>query len=681
MPENPEAPEPSVFSQLSRVQVPERLLVCLGPYPLSLRLVRAAHRIATAQGAEWFALYVETPDHERLPAASRELVSQALHLASQLGARVVRVSGFRIGQEVLTFARENRITRIILGKPQKGVWRRLLGGTLVEYLIRHSGPLDVLVISGEEEESEKTIARQPVRSRLWLSLRGYFLAASGVVACTGMTALLFPYLTFTSLVMLYLLTVVVISAFLNRGPAVFSAGASVLVFGFIFVPEYWSYRIANPEYGITLLVMLLVSILISELTGRIRYQAKVARRQERQTAALYDMNQRLSAADSLDRLLGAAVEQIARVFAGQVSILLAEPEGVLKVAAGSPLPEDVRESLVARWVYRYGHTAGAGTATLSAVSGIYVPLVASQRPVGVLRWEPPHPEEILASETLPLLEALARQLGLALERDKLSREANEARLAIEAERMRSTLLSSVSHDLKTPLTVIAGAASSLLEGREVLDSATQTELAQTIYEEAKRLDRLVSNLLEMSRLQSGQVQLKKEWHILEEVLGSALNQLEAQLSDRQVKIDLPSHLPLVNIDALLIERVFFNLLDNALKHTPSGNPVEIRGWVEDQNVVLEVADRGPGLPEKGVERLFEKFYQATPKSGRGVGLGLSICKSIVEIHGGRLWGGNRPGGGAFFRFTLPLEEGAPSLPLDLQETADPKDHEAPDPSH
>ena len=681
MPETTQAEGWSPLSPESGRVGPERLLVCLGPYPLSLRLVRAAHRLAAAQGLEWFALYVETPEHERLPAAPREVVSQALRLASHLGARVVRVSGFRIGQEILHFARENQITKIMLGKPQKGVWRRLVGGTLVEFLIRHSGPLDVLVVSGDEEESGGEIPPPPVKTRFWVALRGYLLASLGVAGCTGLAALLFPYLTFTSLVMLYLLTVVVISSFLNRGPAIFSVCASVTVFGFIFVPEYWSFKIANPEYALTLLVMLLVSMLISELTGRIRYQAKVARRQERQTAALYDMSQRLAAADNLEMLLQTAVEHIARIFQGQASILLAETDDRLRVAAGPPLPEDVREGMVARWVYRYGHTAGAGTGTLSAVRGIYVPLLALQRPAGVLRLELPQPHAPQTADTLPLLEAMARQLGLALEREKLRREARDTHLAMEAERMRNTLLSSVSHDLKTPLTVIAGAASSLLEGQEVLDHAAKTELAQTIYEEAKRLDRLVLNLLEMSRLQSGQVKLHKEWHMLEEVLGSALHQLEPQLQGRQVKIDLPADLPLVNIDALLIERVFINLLDNALKYTPPGTPLEISGHLEDRQVVLEVADRGPGFPPEAATRLFEKFYQAAPQTARGVGLGLSICQAIVEIHGGRIWGGNRPEGGAFFRFTLPLEEGAPQLPPDLQDTEELQNHEAPDPSH
>jgi two-component system sensor histidine kinase KdpD len=254
-------------------------------------------------------------------------------------------------------------------------------------------------------------------------------------------------------------------------------------------------------------------------------------------------------------------------------------------------------------------------------------------------------------------------------------------LEIEAERMRNTLLSSVSHDLKTPLTVIAGSASTLLEGTTGLEEATKRELAQTIYDEAQRLDRLVRNLLEMSRLQSGLVTLHKEWHVLEEVLGSALNQMETQLQGRPLKIDVAPDLPLLNLDALLIERVFINLLDNALKYTPQGTPLEITGHPAGQEVVLEVADRGPGLPPEDMPRLFQKFYQAAPGGKRGVGLGLSICRSIVEIHGGRIWAGNRPDGGAVFSFTLPLEEGAPDLGEELPNLEETQDHETPHPSH
>ena len=572
----------------------ERLLVCLSPSPFSLPLIRATHRIAEAQGAKWFALYVETPSHTRLSPKDQELVSQALYLAAKLGGHPVKVSGFRIGDEILAFARDNRVSKIFVGKPFERRWRRFLGLSLVDHLIWNCGPIDIFVISGEGEEAVLAGAKRlKPRPRLW----EYLLAAAGVALCTGLGFLLFPYLALTNLAMIYLLTVVIISSFLSRGPAIFSSLFSVAAFAFFFVPEYYSFAVANTEYAITLVVMLLVSLLVSGLTTRVRHQARVSRQQERQTAALYEMSQNLTAINSLEELLEVAAEQIDQIFDSRVTILMPDPEEKLHILAGHPFSDDdVREGMVAKWVFRHGHLAGAGTDTLPAVKGIYLPLIASQHVIGVLRLETTQPDRIIEADSLRLLEALATQLTLAIERENLSRQAQVARFQIEAEQMRNALLSSVSHDLRTPLTVIAGSASSLLEGEKNLDAVTKHELTQGIYEEAKRLDRLVHNLLEMSRLQSGEVKINMEWYVLEEVIGCALAQLDSQLQDHPVSISLPTDLPLVQIDALLLERVVINLLENAMKYTPPGTPVEISGRIQDKEILVTVADRGPGLP-------------------------------------------------------------------------------------
>jgi two-component system sensor histidine kinase KdpD len=507
------------------------------------------------------------------------------------------------------------------------------------------------------------------------------LAVSGVSLCTGLGFILFPYLTLTNLAMIYLLTVVIIASFLARGPAIFSSFFSVAAFAFFFVPEYYSFAVANTEHAITLIVMLLVSILVSGLTARVRHQARVSREQERQTAALYEISQNLTAINSLEELLQVAAEQISRTFKSHATILMPDASGVLQRRAGHPMAtDDVREGMVAKWVFKHGHLAGAGTGTLTEVKGIYLPLTASHHVIGVLRLETSKPERILAADSLRLLEALGTQVALAIEREDLSAQAQSARFEIEAERMRNILLSSVSHDLRTPLTVIAGAASSLLEGEQSLDPPTKQELAQSIYEEAKRLDRLVYNLLEMSRLQSGEVKFNKEWHVLEEVIGCALAQLDTQLHDHPVTISLPPDLPLIQIDGLLLERVLINLLENSMKYTPKGTPLEISARVRDRELLVAIADRGPGLPAGAEERIFEKFYQAAPGSARGAGLGLTICRSIIEFHGGRIWAANGPEGGAVFSFTIPLVEGAPlldkTLPEMEQDMTDESDHPA-----
>lgn len=636
---------------------PENWLVCVSPSPLSHTLIRAIHRLAEAQQARWFALYVETPAHARLPVADQERVSQNLRLASQLGAQVVRTSGFRIGDEILAFARERQVSKIFVGKPYQQRWRRYFGASLVGYLIWNCGPIDIYAISGEPGGAKPVKTPRPKPRPQWIS---YALAVAGVALCTALAFALFPYLTLSSVTMMYLFTVVIIASSLGRGPAILSSFFSVVLTHYFFVPEYFSFAIANTEYAITLVVMLVVSTLISGLTARTRYQATVARQQERQAAALYEMSQNLTARYSLDGLMWEATEQISRIFQGQVAILLPDPDGLLILRAGDPIIEyDVREKIVAGWVFRHGHLAGVGTETLPKVKGIYLPMKSSRQVIGVLRLELDSPERQMDSESLRLLEALANQVALAIEREELVTRAQEVQIQMEAEKMRNILLSTVSHDLRTPLTVIAGAASSLLEGENCLDGATKHEFTQTIYEEARRLDRVVHNLLEMSRLQSGEFKLQAEWHVLEEVIGCALAQLDSQLHDRPVNITLPDDLPLVKIDALLMERVFVNLLENAAKHTPAGTPIDIACCLEGKNLQVEVADRGPGLPPGQEEKIFEKFYQVWPGRTRGAGLGLTICRSVIEAHGGRIWAANRPGGGAAFHFTLPLEEESP----------------------
>jgi two-component system sensor histidine kinase KdpD len=643
----------------------ERLLVCVNPSPFSLPLIRATQRLAEAQGAKWFALYVETPSLTRVSRENQKMLAQALHLASKLGGQIVKVSGFRTGDEILAFARENQVSKIFVGKPRKRRWRWFLGTSLVDHLIWHCGSIDIFVISGEEEAAVP-LKTKAIKTKRWLW--DYLLAAGGVGLCTGLAFMLFPYLALTPLAMIFLLTVVIISSSLAQGPAIFSSLLSVAAFAFFFVPEYYSLKVPSTEYAITLIVMLVVSFMVSGLMARVRQQARVSRQQERQTAALYEMSQNLAAINSLAELLEGAVEQIAKIFDSRVTILMADSEGELQIRAGHSFPEDdVREGIVAKWVFRHGHLAGAGTETLPEVKGLYLPLIASQNVIGVLRLETNQPGRLLDADSLRLLEALGTQAALAIERENLSHQAQKARSQIEAEQMRNALLSSVSHDLRTPLTVIAGSASSLLEGEKHLDAGIKHELAQTIYEEAKRLDRLVHNLLEMSRLQSGEVKINLEWHVLEEVIGCALAQLEGQLPSHPVSVGLPADLPLVQIDALLLERVVINLVENAMKYTPPGTPVEISARIQACELLVTVADKGDGLPAGQEERIFEKFYQVAPGSARGAGLGLTICKSIIEAHGGRIWAANRPGGGAVFSFTIPCGEGEPLLVKKLAE--------------
>jgi two-component system sensor histidine kinase KdpD len=494
-----------------------------------------------------------------------------------------------------------------------------------------------------------------------------YLRALGVVAlCTAVAWAMWPYFAPANLIMVYLLGTILAAARFGRGPGILASVLSVAAFDFFFVPPPLTFVVSDTEYLVTFAVMLVVAIVISTLTARTRAQAEAARHREGRTAALYRMTGDLVSRRVVDDLLEATVRHVAEVFGSAVAVFVPDAEGRPTRRAGQlGAAESANEQAVIRWVQEHGQMAGRGSATLPGAQALYVPLVASRGSVGVLGIALPSGDGPVAPEQLHLLETFAAQTALAIERVALAEEAQQARLRSETERLRSSLLSAVSHDLRTPLAAITGSASTLVEGGDALDPGTRRELAQGIQDEADRLNRLVHNLLDMTRLESGGVQARKDWHSVEEVVGSALGRMEHALGERRVAIDLPADLPLVPLDPLLIEQALLNLLDNAIKYTPPDAPIEIVGAVDDGAVRVLVADRGPGFLPDEVERVFDKFYRGGAAAGRsGAGLGLPIVRGIVEAHGGRVVAENRPGGGALFRITLPLGEAPPKVPVD-----------------
>ena len=395
---------------------------------------------------------------------------------------------------------------------------------------------------------------------------------------------------------------------------------------------------------------------------RIRAQADAARDRERRTAALYAMSRELANTRGVDGLLAIAIQHIVEVFPAEVAVLLPDATGRLGAQSvpAATLRVDTTEQAVAQWVFEHKELAGLGTSTLPGAAALYVPLIGSRGAVGVLGVKPAEAHDFDSPEQLHLLETFANQTALAIERAVLAEEAQAAQLRVEGERLRNSLLSSVSHDLRTPLAVITGSASTLLESGGALEATVQRDLLQTIREEAERLNRLVHNLLEMTRLETG-VEVRKEWHSLEELIGAALARLELALRDRSVHTDVAKDLPLIPMDDVLVEQVLINLLENAVKYTPAGTAIDVRAWAEDDQVMVEVADRGPGLAAGDESRIFEKFYRGAAPDSRGAGLGLAICRAIVEAHGGRIWAQNRPDGGAVFRFSLPVDGTPPRL--------------------
>ncbi len=643
----------------------ERLLVCVGPSPSSMRLVRTTKRIADRLGAKWIAACVETPAQLRLPPEARDRVAQTLRLAEQLGAETITLTGERMSEAILAFARARNVTKIIAGKPTRSLWKRILIGSIVDALVEGSGDADVYVIGGEQESvSPATPVRRPAVGTDWLA---YGRAMAMVAVATGVAWLMFPFLDLANVVMAYLLGIVAVAMRHGRGPSLLASMLSVAAFDFFFVPPYFTFAVSDVRYLFTFAVMLIVGLVISGLTVRIRSQASVAHEREQRTAALYGMSRELASTPGVDALLTIALRHIAEVFRGEVLVLLPDDTGRLGPQGERPHQFDLNpnELAVAQWVFEHRQAAGLGTATLPGAAALYVPLVASRGPLGVLGFRPADGHPLATPEQLHQLETFVNQIALAVERARLADEAQDARVHIETERLRNSLLTSVSHDLRTPLATITGAATTMLESGTRLNSSTQQDLLESIREEADRLNRLVQNLLEMTRLESGSLKLRRDWHPLEEVVGAALRRLAASLGTRRISVSIPPDLPVVAIDDVLIEQVFVNLLDNAVKYTPPNSALRILATAMDQNVTVEVADHGPGLPKGQEHRVFEKFYRVASGGQRGAGLGLAICRGIIEAHGGHIWAHNLPEGGVAFLFTLPLSETPPaSLPAD-----------------
>jgi two-component system sensor histidine kinase KdpD len=656
-----------------------RLLVGISSGPSAAQLVRAARRLSSGLRAEWIVAYVETPSGLRRPERERDQVVHALRLAESLGAETATLSGPSAAEELLAYARQRNISKIIIGKPERPRWSDVIFGSVTDELIRKSGLIDVYIISADFEDtaSGRAAAFQvtpPGQSYLW---------APVAVALSSAIALLFDSnrIGEANLIMVYLLGVLAVALRAGRGPSALAAVLSVLCFNFFFVEPRLTFAVTDTRYLITFSVMLIVGFVVGTLTVRFRQQAEVARARERRTAALYALSRELAGARGLENLLGAAVSHLNEVFGSQVVVLLPTASGRLQpwgqVTGWSRILEarqlympSLSEQAVAQWVYDHSEMAGLGTNTLPSAEAIYLPLAGSQRTVGVLGVRPRQSRQLWAPEQMRLLETFVSQTAIAIERAMLAEETQHAQITAETERMRAALLSSVSHDLRTPLATITGANSSLVHSYASLDDATRIELAQTALHEAERLNHLVGNLLDMTRLEAGAIQVQKEWQPLEEVVGAALARLEstpddaAALSAHPLTVELPADLPLVPLDGVLIEQVLINLLDNALKHTPPGTPIIVRAWSNPGEMIVEIADRGPGLPPGTERQVFDKFYQGRPAaSGRGgVGLGLAICRGMVEAHGGRIWAGAADGGGALFRFTLPLGGRPPQVP-------------------
>ncbi len=640
----------------------ERILVCVSSSPLSSRLVRAARRMADRRRAEWIGVYIETPRHYRLSDADRDRVAQTLRLAEQLGGEAVTVTAQDVVEELIRYARSRNVTEIIIGKSRRSRWSELWRGSLVHDVIRKSGDIDVYVITGEDEPLPRTLP-SPTLQRPAIS--PYLWSAGTVCVAAAVAKFLELFLSLADLSLVFLTGVLFSAITWGLKPSIVASVVSVLAYNFFFVPPVYTFTIASPQDFLTLLVFLIVAVLTSHLTARVREQAEAAKRRESSTAALYALSRQIAGAAEIDDVLRAIVTQVAHILRARVAVLLPEA-GQLVFKAGYPSDMFLTEAerAAATWAWQHNQPAGRGSDTLPGTEWLYLPLRTAQGTVGILGLQFEAPEAAISPDQRHLLEALAGQAAVAIERTRLVREMERARLLTETERLRDALLSSVSHDLRTPLVSIIGAATSLLTYGATYDEATRRDLLSTIQEEAERLNRFVGNLLDMMRLDAGKLELKREWVEIGDVIGTALGWLNRQLSQHQLVVEVGPGLPMVWLDFVLIEHVFVNLLENAAKYSPPGSTIRVEAHCDPHAVVVEVADEGVGVPPADLERIFDKFYriQRGDRQGAGTGLGLSICRGIIEAHGGHISARSPANGkGTVFTLTFPLEKEPPAI--------------------
>ncbi len=627
----------------------ERILLCVGPAPSSARLIRAAHRIAAGLRAPWFAACVSSPVNALNDEDARR-IEEHLAFAESLGGEVVRLEGPSVAKELLQWARAHNVTRLLLGKPTHTRLRDRLKGSLVDAVVRGSGDIDVLVISGDEE-TERRDKPAPRERTPWWSYAG---SLATVALTTGLAFVLHRFANIPDPESLFLAGIMVVAAFFGRGPSLLAAGLSVAAYDVFFVPPYYTFAVADGRYVLTFALMFGVGVVISALTGRLRHQEAAARAREMTTRALLSLTRELAGANDVDGIARLLERHLVDACGGSAETLLLE-DGRLRASPSL----SANERGVAEWTHEHQREAGLGTETFAGSTVRATPLGHGS---GVLLWRPP--DEDVVSARRGLVDGFAKQAGLALDRLRFSENARASALKARTEELRSSLLSAVSHDLRTPLAVVTGAATTLRDDT-ALDEATKAQLLDTIADEAERLERLVRNLLDMTRVQSGALRVQKEWVPVDELVGSARTRLAKQLEGRDVQ--LSAELESLQVDPVLFEQVLFNLLDNAGKYTPAKSPLEIAVTRAHNGARVTISDRGPGVTHADAERLFDKFFRGEQQNVPGAGLGLAICRGIVEAHGGQIHVEARAGGGASFVIDLPLDGEPPAVPEENDE--------------
>lgn len=644
----------------------DRVLVAVDEHPRGASLVRFARRQADRLRCPWAALHVETSRSANLGDADKDRLAATMRLAEQLGGEAITIPGQSVAEDIVRHASTHNFTHIVVGKPSKSRWRELFEGSVTHDLIRQAGNISVHVTSGTEQDAAlasqgvKT-AQQGRRFDPW----PYLTAGLHVVGALVVGFLLDQFLDVQSITLVFLMAVLTSAVTLGLWPALFASVLSAFAYNFFFLPPLYTLTIADPESVVALVFFLIVAVIASNLTGRVQRQAAAARERARMTEDLYLFSKKLAGTGTLDDVLWATAFQIASMLKVRVVLLLPE-DGSIAVKAGYP-PDDTlvdADIAAAKWAWEHNRAAGRGADTLPGAKRLYLPLRTGRMAVGVVGLDNDRQGPILTPEQQRLFDALADQAAVAIERIQLVADVDRAKLAVEADRLRSALLTSISHDLKTPLAGIMGAAGTLREFGGALPEEGRAELVSTVVDESERLNRFIANLLDMTKIESGAMEPNYALHYPGDIVGSALRRAAKITARHRTEVDMPADLPMLKVDPVLFEQVLFNLLDNAAKYAPEASLIRIRGWSDHGSVVVQVMDEGPGIPQADLERIFDTFYRVRKGDHvrAGTGLGLSICRGFVEAMGGTIVASNRTDRpGAVFTITMPVPPEASKL--------------------
>jgi two-component system sensor histidine kinase KdpD len=637
----------------------ERVLVCVDGSTRGSGLIRAARRMADSLRAPWAAVHVETPEEVRLDEATRDRVNETLRLATRLGGEAVALPGQDVADTVLEYAQAHNFTHIIVARSNRSRWLDLFGGSATQKLIRRAGGINVHVIAPRTDRVATRQGASTGESSLKRTDWKAYVGSLGYVAgATAAAFILREILSVSNITLAFLVAVLASAVTYGLWASLFACLVSVLAYNFFFLPPLYSFAISDRENVVALFFFAVVALIASNLAARLRAQAITAQQRARITEELYLFSRKLAGAAALDDLLWATAHQIALMLKVRVVLLLPE-DGLLAVKAGYP-PEDRLDEgdlAAANWCFQKNQAAGRGADTLPGAKRLFMPMRTGRGAVGVIGIDRDAPGTLLLPEQSRLLDALSDQAALAIERINLAKDIARARLAAETERLRSALLTSISHDLRTPLASILGSASSLANHSAELDGEVQTALLRTIQEEAERLNRFIGNLLDMTKLESGSLAPQTSLMDISDLVGATLQRAQKILAGHIVKIDLAAGLPMLAVDMVLMEQVLFNLLDNAAKYAPQGSTITVRARQEAEQVALEVVDEGEGIPEADQERIFDKFFRVhrTDRQRAGTGLGLAICRGFVEAMGGTIIAVNRNDrAGAVFVIRFPV---------------------------